>query len=355
MDNIKLYLTVFIIRAQYSGLQILSKATFDGGMSTAVFVFYRQALATIFLAPITFFLERKTAPPLQFKICFKMFLLALVGITLTMNIHTVALDYTTPTLSSAASNSIPAITFILSVILGMESIKLRKQSGIAKITGVALSLAGVVMIACYIGPYIKSLNHHHLLGHGNNHSIGGHVNSNKKIWVLGTSLMTIGNITWSLWLVLQGPLLKQYPSKLIFTALQCFFSTIQSFCIALVMERDFSKWKLSSEISLVSIVYCGIIVTGVSFYLQSWCVEKKGPVFFAMSTPLTLLITITFSSLFLGELVNLGSVLGGVIMIGGLYSVLWGQCKEMKDSRIPVAEETKTACFNETQMVNSQN
>ncbi|KAJ0969614.1 hypothetical protein J5N97_022491 [Dioscorea zingiberensis] len=128
-----------------------------------------------------------------------------------MNLDTVALNYTTPTLSSAVSNSVPAITFILSVILGMESIKLRKQSGIAKITGVALSLAGVVMTACYIGPYIKSMNHHHLLGHGNNHSIGSHVNSNKKIWVLGTSIMTIGNITWSLWLVLQVCALAPIP------------------------------------------------------------------------------------------------------------------------------------------------
>ncbi|KAH7663587.1 WAT1-related protein [Dioscorea alata] len=202
-SSLKLYLAIILIRIIYAGLQILGKAALDGGMNTAVFVFYRQALASVVMSPVAFFVEWKSAPPLGFKVGFKIFILALLGTTMSMNFHMSALSYTTPTLASAIINSIPAMTFILSVILRVESLKPRKLSGIAKITGVALSLAGVVVIALYIGPFIKSLNPHYVFGDENHERNGGQANQNKKFWLIGTSLMTITNITWALWLVLQ--------------------------------------------------------------------------------------------------------------------------------------------------------
>uniref|UniRef100_A0A0A9H750 WAT1-related protein n=1 Tax=Arundo donax TaxID=35708 RepID=A0A0A9H750_ARUDO len=47
-----------------------------------------------------------------------------------------------------------------------------------------------------------------------------------------------------------------------------------------------------------------------------------------MSNPLGLLLTIFCSSFFLGEIVHLGSLLGGALLVGGLYSVLWGKSKD---------------------------
>jgi multidrug transporter EmrE-like cation transporter len=49
----------------------------------------------------------------------------------------------------------------------------------------------------------------------------------------------------------------------------------------------------------------GFVVTGVSYYLQAWCVEMKGPVFYAAWTPLGFVFTMFYSS-FLGEVVHLG-------------------------------------------------
>jgi hypothetical protein len=48
------------------------------------------------------------------------------------------------------------------------------------------------------------------------------------------------------------------------------------------------------------------VVTGVTYYLQTWCVEMKGPVFLAVWNPLCFVFTIFCSSFFLGEIVNLG-------------------------------------------------
>lgn len=49
----------------------------------------------------------------------------------------------------------------------------------------------------------------------------------------------------------------------------------------------------------------GILVSGVAYYMQVWVIEKSGPVFLAMTVPITLLVTIILS-LFLGEAVTLG-------------------------------------------------
>uniref|UniRef100_A0A453FRL9 WAT1-related protein n=1 Tax=Aegilops tauschii subsp. strangulata TaxID=200361 RepID=A0A453FRL9_AEGTS len=81
----------------------------------------------------------------------------------------------------------------------------------------------------------------------------------------------------------------------------------------------------------------GFVVTGVSYYLQAWCADMKGPVFLAVWTPLCFVLTIFCSSFFLGEIVHLGSILGGVLLVGGLYSVLWGKSKE---NRIAPCGET---------------
>jgi multidrug transporter EmrE-like cation transporter len=50
----------------------------------------------------------------------------------------------------------------------------------------------------------------------------------------------------------------------------------------------------------------GVMVTGVSYYLQALCVQMRGPMFFAAWTPLCFVFTIFCSSFFLGEIVHLG-------------------------------------------------
>jgi hypothetical protein len=173
----------------------------------------------------------------------------------------------------------------------------------------------------------------------------------------------------------QSALLKEYPNRMLVTATQCVFSMMQSFVVAVVAERgDMSKWKLRCDITLVAVLYVviisriylltyilieyffyyclffsdscmlcyrqGFVVTGLSHYLQAWCMELKGPVFLAMTNPLCFVFTIFSSSFFLGEIVHLGSILGGALLVAGLYSVHWGKLKE--DRRSEAAEQEKT-------------
>ncbi|KAL6657936.1 hypothetical protein ACP70R_005716 [Stipagrostis hirtigluma subsp. patula] len=326
MGNGKVYATVVLIRLIYAGMHILTKAAFNEGTSTTVFVFYRHAVAAVFLLPFAFFLEirKRPAPPLTLKLSAKIFMHAFYGMAGTINLYSIGLNYASATSSSAIFNIVPVVAFILAVMFRMETLNLRSVHGMAKASGILLCVCGVVVLALYQGPEFKSLNHHQLLKH---HAAAVHAHS-KKDWALGIFLMTTSIVIWSLWTVQQGPLLLEYPSKLLNTTLQCVFASVQSFVIALVMERDFSRWKLAGGVSLASVLFTGIVVAAISYYLQIWVIEKKGPVFLSMSMPLSLVFTMAIASLLLGEDVSLGSIIGSLLLVAGLYNVLWGKSRE---------------------------
>ncbi|KAL6619833.1 hypothetical protein ACP70R_034972 [Stipagrostis hirtigluma subsp. patula] len=324
---VKPYGAAVAIQLIYTGMFVISKAAFDQGMNTYVYIFYRQAVGSVLLLPVALVLQRRNPRSMSPWVLLKLFFCALIGITLGVNLYHVSLKFTSATVASAADSSLPAVTFFLAVLLRMENVKLKHPSGIAKLTSVVLCIGGVFTIAFFNGPSLSPINHHRAFA---SHPSGSNVIVAKGLWILWTFLMILSIFVWSLWMVLQTAVLKEYPNKMIVTATQCVLSTVQSFVVAVIAERDFSKWKLRFDISLLAIFYSGCMVTGVSYYLQTWCLQKKGPIFFAAWTPLCFVFTIFCSSFFLGEIVHLGSIVGGVLLVGSLYSMMWGQIKECK-------------------------
>ncbi|KAG8640841.1 hypothetical protein MANES_13G082200v8 [Manihot esculenta] len=252
MGENKPYLAVIFVQAIYGGMFLISKAAFNGGMNSYIFVFYRQAAATLFLAPFALLFEWKNRAPISFVTLCKTFLLSLFGITLSLDINGIALVYTCATLAAAITNCLPVITFFLALLLRMEVLKMRTASGIAKLTGIVACMAGAATLAFYKGPHFKPFCHHQIFG---SHELVGHVSSGKT-WIKGCFLMFLSTTFWGLWLVLQTGILRSYPSKLLFTTLQCFLSSIQSFAIAIAFERDPHQWKLGWNIRLLAVVYC---------------------------------------------------------------------------------------------------
>lgn len=330
MEEAKPYLMAFVVMAIYAGMSIIAKLAFNHGMNALIFVFYRMAFASLSLAPFAFS-QRKKAPPLSYKIVGKSFILAFIGMALSQNLYSTGLNYTTPTVASAVSNSVPAMTFLLAVLLRMETLKPQSLVGAMKLLAIALCVAGVATIALYTGPtWQLMIQQLHISKYDSIYV------DDKHSWIQGTLMVISGNITWSLWLVMQGKLLVNYPSKLLLTTMQCLFSMMQSFIIAISFERDLSKWKLKFDVDLISVLYSGVVVTGIGFYLQSWVIESKGPVFFAAFVPLNMTLTILISVFVMKQPISLGSVLGGVLLIGCLYGFLWGKSKEQKDLYLPI-------------------
>nr|CAB3501361.1 unnamed protein product [Digitaria exilis] len=297
-SGVKAYGAVVLIRLMYSGMHVVSKVALDQGMDPLVFVFYRTTTAMLVLIPVTFVLERRKAKPVTFKIVWKMFIHALYGVTASGDLSSLGLNYASATSSSALYNVQPVVT--------KETLKLTRFHGKVKFVGILFCIAGVTLMSVYKGPLFRSFNHHHLFQSGGVSSSKAAETHSKKQWVLGIFFMTLSNVFGGMWTVLQEPLIED-TSKLMNTTLQVSCASVQAFLVAVAVERDFSKWKLGWNVSLAAIIYSGVIVMALSYYMQMWTIDKRGPVFLAMSMPLTFVI------------------LGGVLLVGGLYNVLWGK------------------------------
>ncbi|KAI0519547.1 hypothetical protein KFK09_006997 [Dendrobium nobile] len=337
MTGGKPYYAIIFLQFLFAVMNMLTKTAFNRGMSTFVFVFYRQVVASVVLTPLAIIFTRKTDAPKSFKMLSKIFMLSLLGFPINLNLQSVVINYTSATVASAALNLIPVFTFLLSVLLRMETFRLKSIPGIAKVTGVVLCITGVIFVAVYKGPKLKSLNFHHPFLHScnNNYSL----TENRNLWTIGSFLVFVVAIIWALWAVLQGMILREYPSKLLLSTLISVFSAFQSCLVAFIFEKNLKKWKLHWDEGLLAVSYSGVFNAGLALYLQSWCVDKKGPLFVSMFSPLSLVFTITFASVLLGEVTNLGSVLGCVFMVGGLYFVLWGKSREQNSTESHIERE----------------
>ncbi|KZV16561.1 hypothetical protein F511_11393 [Dorcoceras hygrometricum] len=319
------YVVVVFMQFAYSGMALLSKAAIAQGMNPYVFVAYRQAFATVALAPFAYFLERKEADPLPYPVIGKIFLISLIGSTLSMNLYSYAINYVSATFASASINTIPALTFVMSVLFRVESFSVTRVHGMAKVVGTLISVSGAVVFALVKGPQVNFMK----WSSKDTHPASSVISAKGKL-IEGCLLMILANAAWAWWLVMQAPLVKRYPAKFRLTLLQSLFSCIQSFVWAMAIEWNLSSWKLQWDLNLISVAYCGIVVTGLVYWLQLSAVESKGPLFTASFTPLALIITAFISALVWKEILHLGSICGGILLVGGLYCVLWGKNKELQ-------------------------
>ncbi|KAH7849371.1 hypothetical protein Vadar_016888 [Vaccinium darrowii] len=328
VETNKPYLGMLLIQLIYAGMALLSKASITKGMNPYVFVVYRQALATLALFPFAFFLESKLPAKLTCKIFFKIFLVS-AGITVSLNTYYLSLNYVTATLLVASANVIPALTFIFAVLFRIERVKIRKRHGLAKVIGSVVALAGAIVYMYVNGPPMFSASHSQVS------------NPNAKSdCAEGFLIMLVSNVSFALYLVGQDPIVKEYPALLRLTNLQCFCTCIQSAIWAVAMDRKPSTWTVGWGLNLISIAYCGVVVTAVTYWLRIWVVEKRGPVFVSAFTPMALLLTAIFSAIMWHQTFYWGSAGGAVLLVVGLYGVLWGKHEEGKLEMNTESEDT---------------
>ncbi|TVU13896.1 hypothetical protein EJB05_37329, partial [Eragrostis curvula] len=359
MDAKKPYIMVIIIQLIFTGQYVVNKAAFNHGLNTFVFLFYRQAAASLLLLPTAVFVERRNARSMSLALLLKLFVYALIGNTISLNLFNVSLKMTSATVASATTNSMPVITFCLALLFRMEEVKLRSPSGVAKLTGVALCLAGVFVIAFYAGPSLSPVNHHRAFGTATRSSAAATTMVSQSVWIKGTLMAVLAIVTWSLWIVLQAAVLKEYPNKILVTVTQCVLSAVQCFAVAAVAEKNFSLWKLRLDVGSLAIAYSQ--VPFISVYggnmcpiTYMWSTEDEqhlqhvydpqmatgvtqSPVYRVINdVPLVTdgaaVHLLWFSSLtndLFSEVKTINMcIIGGILLAGGLYSVLWGQSKE---------------------------
>ncbi|ERN08559.1 WAT1-related protein At1g43650-like [Amborella trichopoda] len=319
-----------LVRVSFAGMFLITKAALAQGMNTYAFVTYRAALATLTLAPLAYFYEREKRPPLRLKQTLQIFLLGLLGNTITPISYITGLGYTSSTFYATLSNLIPVIISVLAVIFRMEKLQLKKRTGQAKVVGIFLCVGGAMMITLYkgytlnISSFLKAPKAILKLLDTPHSSI-----ASQKNWILGSILCIISITSWSAWIMYQAAAFKDYPANLSLTALMCFMGTIQCSIISLFMNKP-KDWRLEWNLSLFSYTYSGVLCTGIGNLVQTWCIRKKGPVFAATFNPVSTVVVAILEPVLLHVDTHVGSILGAALVIFGLYFVLWAKAKDGK-------------------------
>ncbi|KAF7128072.1 hypothetical protein RHSIM_Rhsim11G0133100 [Rhododendron simsii] len=293
IHGLKPAMMMVTVQAALAGVNIFYKMAGNSGLSLRVLIAYRFIFAAAFIVPLALVVERKSRPKLTRVVVCQAFFCGL---------------------------------------LGMERLGFGTWAGKAKVVGTLLCMGGAMLLTFYKGAEINIWSTSvDLLHKGSNH--GGHVAaSHQKAGnpVLGALLIVGCCFSIAMGLIIQAKMMRNYPWPYSSTAIMITFGAIQATVFALCMEKDWSQWELGWDFKLLTVSYTGIVASGATFTLMAWCVQMRGPLFVSVFNPLMLVLVALAGSLVLDEKLHLGTVLGAVVIICGLYTVLWGKGKELK-------------------------
>nr|POF19157.1 wat1-related protein [Quercus suber] len=286
IDVLTPYILCIIANFFFAGLIIVVKVSLDRGFSPYVLVPYGQAFGALTTGVLALLYERDNHNKISIPILRNIFFLGL---------------------------------------LGMEKLDISQRGAQTKIVGTVVAFAGATLMTLYKGIVVVSLVH----SQQSNQTSTSKASLDKN-WLKGSFMLVISNISYSAFYILQTKTIKVYPSPLALTALTCLSGTLLSTIMAAIFDHKLSSWRLSWNITLLAPIYSGVAICGITYYLQTLVSQRKGPVFMTAFRPLCTLLTAIMGLLILREALHLGSILGAMLIILGLYMTLWGIESERK-------------------------
>ncbi|KAK3028827.1 hypothetical protein RJ639_038654 [Escallonia herrerae] len=192
-----------------------------------------------------------------------------------------------------------------------------------KIVGTVVTVGGAMIMTLIKGPTIalpwtkpSEISNHHST-------------SNPQTPINGALMIAAGCFCWAIFVVLQAITLKSYPAELSLAALICMMGAPQGTVLTLLVEKgNTAIWSIHWDTKLLAAAYSGIICSGASYYVSGLVLKEKGPVFFTAFNPLCMIIVAIMATFILAEQMDLGRVLGAIVIVVGLYLVIWGKAND---------------------------
>ncbi|CAM6100729.1 unnamed protein product [Calypogeia fissa] len=341
-ERARVQLALLTVQLGYGAYYVLTKVAMSGGVNRFVFAVYRDCIALALLGPLAFVSERSIRPALTWTVCLFICALGFTGIFLQQTLFLTGLAYTNTAFAAAMQNAIPVFTFMIAVVAKLEVIRLNKPDGVAKVMGIFAAVTGALTMCLYKGPtllgsdtpIVSDQDQGDISGAGADADAAAHqvgwlmgklFSFGIGYWQIGSLCLVLNCLCMGIYTNLQIPALKRFPAPASLAASSIFVGALALLFTGVGTISNRSDWVISKPGSIVSVVYAGAIASGLNFSLQAWANQRGGPVLVAAYIPLQTVFSAFLGVLLLDDPLYLGSVIGAVLILVGLYLVIWGQ------------------------------
>lgn len=248
--------------------------------------FLRFFIATLVLVMVAFI--RREFRKVSLRDFGLLSLSGILGITFYFALENTGVKLTSASDAAMIVASYPAITSVLELLI------FKVKTTFVKTLGIALAIGGVCELSFSVNMSLHTTQ------------------------VLGNALLVVAGVVWTFYNFVTSRVVNSYPA----TTVSLYQTVIGTTAFIPLAGTELHQWKQPNLESLLALLYLGIFCSVVAFLLYNYGLRKLSSSTVVTMMNLVPVFGVMFSVLILHESLELKQVVGGIVVLVGVYLTL---------------------------------